>query len=273
MTTKLAPGTFFGQTRRYLEVSGLTIAESTYEEGFDAPVHYHANAFFYLVIEGVCEESCGGETRSCGPSTLVFHPAGHPHSNRWRGAVGRVLHIDISGARAESLRACVPALDNPLEFRGGVAPWLAGRLYREYLRTDGASPLSVEGLTLEILAEVARDGSSVGKHTAPRWLHRARDLLQDRFAGDIALSEVATEVGIHPVHLARAFRRHYGCSPGDYVRRLRVEFACQQLASSDTPLAEIALSAGFSDQSHLTKAFRLRMRMTPGEFRKHFGRA
>jgi AraC family transcriptional regulator len=72
------------------------------------------------------------------------------------------------------------------------------------------------------------------------------------------------------VHLARAFRRHYGCTPGDYVRKLRVESACRRLATSDAPLIEVALSAGFSDQSHFRRAFRRQVRMMPGEFRRNF---
>lgn len=270
MATRLAPGTFFGQTRRCLDISGLTIAESAYEAGTEVPEHDHANAFFYFVVEGACEEECLGGTRSCGPSTLVFHPAGHPHSNRWRGSAGLALHIEISEARIDSIRALARVPDYSLEFRGGVAPWLAGRLYRECHRPDGASPLSVEGLVLEILAETARGGEPVAKRTPPRWLGRARDLLHDRFSGDVDLGDVAAEVGIHPVHLSRAFRQHYECTPGDYVRRLRIEFACRQLATSDAPLAQVALSAGFADQSHFTKTFRRRMRMTPGEFRRHF---
>ena len=67
---------------------------------------------------------------------------------------------------------------------------------------------------------------------------------------------------------ARTFRGDYGCSPGEYLRRLLVEIACQRLAMTDVPLAEIALAAGFSDQSHFTKTFRRYNGMTPGEYRR-----
>ena len=52
---------------------------------------------------------------------------------------------------------------------------------------------------------------------------------------------------------------------------LRIDFACRQLVSPDIPMVRVALSAGFSDQSQFTKAFRRQMEMTPGEFRRHFG--
>jgi AraC family transcriptional regulator len=267
---KLAPGRFYGQTQRSLHVGGFMFAESVYSANLDIPVHAHVNAFLYFVIEGEYEETCGRETRSGGPSALVFHPAGEPHANRWLGPGGRVLHIDISRDRADAIREYGPRLDRPVDLRGGVAPWLAGRLFREYRRPDGASSLAMEGLVLEILAELGRHPLPAAGRTPPRWLRRARELLHDRFAEKPSIGEIAEAVGVHPVHLARVFRREHGCTPGEYVRRLRIEFACRQLASSDSPLVQVALSAGFPDQSHFTKAFRHQMRMTPGEFRQQF---
>ncbi len=128
----------------------------------------------------------------------------------------------------------------------------------------------MEGLVLEILAEAARQPSPVEERKPPPWLRRARELLHDRFAEKLSLGEIAAAIDVHPVHFARVFRRHHGCTPGDYIRRLRVEFASRQLASTEIPLVEIALMAGFPDQSGFTKTFRHLMRMTPGEFRRHF---
>jgi AraC family transcriptional regulator len=272
MAIKLPPGKFFGQTQSRVVVSGLTFAESVYESGPDLaiPMHAHENAFFHFLVDGVCEEIWGRAARISGPSTLAFHPAGEPHSNRWRSPRGRVFHIDISGARAEVIREHAPILDRPIEIVGGVGPWLAKRLYQEYRRLDSVSSLAMEGLALEIFAETSRGGVRTLDRKPPRWLLRARQLLHDRFSEDLSLSEVAAAIGIHPVHLARVFRKEYGCTLGDYIRRLRIEFACRKLADSETSLAQIAILSGFSDQSHFTNAFRRQMRMTPGEFRRNF---
>jgi AraC family transcriptional regulator len=271
MATKLSAGKFYGQTLRSLEVTDFTLAESVYSPNLEIPIHAHVNAFLYYVIEGGYEESCGRETRSGGPAALVFHPAGEPHANRWLDAGGRVLHIEISRDRAAVIRECGFRLDRPADGRGGVGPWLAGRLVKEYRRPDGASSLAIEGLVLEVLAELSRYPLPVADRKPPRWLRQARELLHDRFVEKHSLGEIAAEVGVHPVHLARAFRRQYGCTPAEYLRRLRIEFTCRQLASSDMPMVQVALSAGFSDQSHFAKAFRRQMQMTPGEFRRHFG--
>ena len=75
-------------------------------------------------------------------------------------------------------------------------------------------------------------------------------------------------MGVHPAHLARCFKREYGQTVGEYARALRLEWAAEQLALDDASLAEIALGAGFADQSHFTRAFRQHAGVTPGRYRE-----
>jgi AraC family transcriptional regulator len=79
---------------------------------------------------------------------------------------------------------------------------------------------------------------------------------------------VAAELGVAPVRLARAFRRAYGESPGEYDRRQRIHKACERLAAGDTALATIAAELGFADQSHFTRVFRRQVGITPGVWRR-----
>src|SRR4030095_10351225 len=104
----------------------------------------------------------------------------------------------------------------------------------------------------------------------PGWLRDARELIHDRFAETITLAEIARALDVHPVHLARMFRKHFQCPMGEYQRRLRVEYASCQLMNTKVPLAEIAQSAGFSDQSHFSNTFRKQTGMTPRKFRSTF---
>jgi AraC family transcriptional regulator len=85
------------------------------------------------------------------------------------------------------------------------------------------------------------------------------------------LQQVATEAGVHPAHLARVFRRHHRCTIGSYLRRLRLDAACRQLVSGERPLADIALAAGFADQSHFSRLFRAATGVTPTHYRRSRG--
>ena len=103
---------------------------------------------------------------------------------------------------------------------------------------------------------------------APPWIERARELLHDRLAETRTLRDLAAEVGVHPAHFARAFRRHVGVTPGAYLRWLRLERAMRLLAETDRSLAQVARAAGFCDQSHLTRALRRETGCTPAAYRR-----
>ena len=150
--------------------------------------------------------------------------------------------------------------------RGSRVNWLATRLYAWFLGKGNG--LGAEELVLEMLAELGGMGASRGERRAPGWLARVRDQLHARYGVVIRVADLAHEAGVHPVHLARVFRRHHGCTVGKYVQRLRVEHACGALSESATSLSSIALETGFSDQAHFTRRFKELTGMSPGQYRK-----
>jgi len=137
---------------------------------------------------------------------------------------------------------------------------------REFRMLDAVAPLAMESLILEMLVQATRLTSTTERNP-PQWLRQAREFLHSQFAEALSLSSVAGLVGVHAAHLAKVFRKHYGCTLGDYVRRLRLEYASQLLARSEDTLSEIALAAGFYDQSHFARLFKHRFGVSPGVFR------
>jgi AraC family transcriptional regulator len=268
MATKLPPGSFFGRTVSKQTIAGITALESAYSSGLCLPAHEHVAAFFDLVVAGECTEVLGGQTRTRGRGTLAFHPAGEVHSSRWHGPQARCFHVEVAPALLDRVRQRSPGLDRPVHFPGGVPHLLGTRLYAEFRQSDELSPLAIEGLTLELLAEYSRQASRTRDHHPPRWLLTVSDLVRARFREHLTLGAIAASAGVHPAHLARAFRRYYGCTLSGHVSKLRVEFACHHLTTSDTPLAAIALAAGFSDQSHFSNTFKRHTGVTPADFRR-----
>ncbi len=86
------------------------------------------------------------------------------------------------------------------------------------------------------------------------------------------LVTLAAIAGVHRVHVARAFRDHLGCTVGDYVRRLRVRCACELLTATAVPLTDVAMRAGFFDQSHMTRVVKRFLGVTPASLRRATGR-
>ena len=106
---------------------------------------------------------------------------------------------------------------------------------------------------------------------APHWLKHATEIVESRFLERLTLAEIASQVGVHYVHLSRQFHKYNRCTIGDLIRRRRVQYASHLLAHSRTPLAEIALTCGFSDQSHLSFLFKRYMGLSPSKFRRLAG--
>ncbi len=245
----------------------LKVDEALYPPALKQPRHTHLLASFSFVSSGSYLETFGQKTHSRQPSTVIFHPPEESHSVDFREDV-RILRVHFSFEKLATIREQLVVLDAPMSCRSQTASWLGARLRRELRRTDAASILAIEGLVLEMLAEAARSRVGAQEKSFPGWLRKAKDFLHENFAESLALEQIAQIAGVHPAHLSRVFREKLGCTVGEYVRRLRVEFACRQILTTELPLNEIASSAGFSDQSHFNKVFKNLFNLTPYEYRK-----
>jgi AraC family transcriptional regulator len=270
--TPLEPGAFLGRTVRSLQCDQISLVESRYGPRFRSDTHTHERAFCYLVLEGTCTETCVSRTRTCVASNLAYHPAGAPHSDYWNEKGGRCFHLEFGARWMDRVRDFLPALDRPIEFRGGMPVWLAAHLYRELRAPDDVSPLAIEGLSLELAAQFARQTAPKPESRRPAWLDRVVDLVESRFREPLTLDEMALEGGVHRVHLVTAFRQHLNCTPFDFLRKRRVEFAAAKLVNSQASRLDIALDAGFTDQSHFCKVFKAVTGMTPTAYQQLFAR-
>ncbi len=265
---KLSSARLYGNVLSNASVAGLTLTETSYAPSLKLPKHAHEQAYFCFVLEGSFTEVYCRRSRSCHPSTLVFHPAGETHSDFFHSN-SRCFNLQMNVAWMERVSAETKILTSPADFYSGSLIQLTRRLFSEFCNGDAFSRLIIEALALEILAEASRHSVKRAPHAAvaPRWLEQARELLHEQFCEHLSQTEIAELVGVHPVHLAREFHRFYRCTIGEYLRRLRVEFACLQLSASDIPLIEIALAAGFFDQSHFARTFKTLVGTTPNQYR------
>jgi AraC-like DNA-binding protein len=97
-------------------------------------------------------------------------------------------------------------------------------------------------------------------------VRRARDYLREHFRDPVSSAELAAVARLSAFHLSRVFRREVGLPPHAYQNQLRVHYA-RSLIRTGRPLADVAQSAGFADQSHLVRQFRRTFAVTPGAYR------
>jgi len=264
----LPNGLYFGRVVSRDRLAGFTLTETVYRQGEDLPPHAHANAFFCLTLAGgYAETTPASRETAYAPFTAVFHPAGEEHVTRMGPAGGRILNVEIDADRLQGLAELADPKAPVRDLGGGSIVWALDR-FRRARGGPGDAALDAEALGAELLGETLRETRRDAR--PPAWLAR----LVERLHADGAvpsLAELAAEAGVHPVHVARAFRRFRGTSPGAYRRRLRLQRACRLLEDRAGSLAEVAAMAGFADQSHLTRALKRVSGVTPGVFRRSGG--
>ncbi|HYX68657.1 MAG TPA: helix-turn-helix transcriptional regulator, partial [Terriglobales bacterium] len=252
----------YGSLRPLLDVGDLRFAESVYSGGSATAWHSHEQACFTALLGGSYREEFRFCSLDCAPGNVLFRPADAIHRDRIGPAGAKCLIVELSSSWTGKLRGSGGGLEAP--HRSREAQLILPRILRELRLADDLSPLILESLVLELTCSFLRALRS--GYQPPRWLADAHDSLQEDFRAPQRLELLAARAGVHPAHLARSFRRHYGCTIGEFVRRRRVGFACEQLLSGERSLAEIALAAGFASQAHLSRVFKLLTGMTPGQY-------
>jgi len=256
-----------GDWLRQCDLIGVRLIEMSYPAGFQRALHTHEHASFHFSFQGGCVEYEGRHVRESKPFTLSFQPPGHEHSCRCFNEGLQAISLEMESDWMSRLLDYSVRFEHPGNFQSPQIQWLAARLRHELAMMEPTSPLVIEALALELAVEASRCQLKSSERQWPRWLSRARDFLHAHYQEPLSLRDVAREAEVHPVHLARTFRRHFHCTVGEYVRRLRIEFACQQISHADASLLDIAVAAGFYDQSQFSRAFKQVMGVTPAEFR------
>ena len=240
----------------------VRVAESTYPAGLFIAPHAHEGATLTAVLGGSLDENWGRSSQSCDRQTIVVRPAGAPHSDRMRAAGAINLEIDLHDcAAADAVIASRFATFRRTSDEHALL--IARRISGELRSDDSLRALAIEGAALELVACVAR----LEMRKGASWLMRAYAMMRDRFDEPLTIADIAAAAGVHPVHLARAFRRRFGVSPSAMLRQIRLNRAAEELRHSEKPLSQIAIECGYYDHAHFTRAFRAFAGTTPSIFR------
>lgn len=261
-----SPSNFPAPVVRTRAAGEFVLTETRYDQAAVLPAHAHEYPCLVVVLDGTFAERCDGRERLVEPETILVRPAGEVHSDSFRRGGARCLNIELPPRWLARVRDAAEPLGRSGAHSGGAFAAGAGALYTHFLRGDERSSIGIESLILRLFA-----GDHGSSRVAPPWLMRVRELLHEQPSSRLSLGELADAAGVHPVHLAASFRRCYGTTVAAYLRQLRVELACRELLRSDAPLADVALAAGFADQSHFGRTMKRALGVTPAAFRSANG--
>jgi AraC family transcriptional regulator len=265
---QFSSGQFYGGVRLSYASHEIIVTHRVADrEPDEVLTHTHGDAHFVLISGGDYISTAEGRPAERLP-VLVYNPPGTTHRDHFKRGRGSYFAISLDRAKTQTAGHEIALPDGPMYLSEMAQFAIAMRVARCCAVQPGG--LTLDALCHELLGSMDRLAQRVDPKP-PSWLYKAVELLYDRYLEDLSIASVANGVGIHPVHLARSFRRHFRCSPGEFTRFRRLERATGMLAQSNRSLSEIALESGFSDQSQFNRAFIRDLGIAPGEYRRVAG--
>ena len=260
----LRGGEFYSPVQSRVRTDDVLLSELSQPCSRQVPRHEHELAYVTIVLNGDYLEGDGGKLEELRPFTAVFNPSGVQHATLIGPAGASFFTIELREGHLRQLGVRMPG-ETRFDRGAGAMLWPGLRLYSAF-KARTAEPLVLESHVLELLGAIA--GFASAEKNPPGWLRRVKERMHEEFRDEIRMRDLAGEAGVHPVHLARTFRRIEGLTPGEYLQRLRVRAACHRLREMEDPLAAIAMECGFADQSHFTRVFQKFTKTTPAQFRR-----
>lgn len=237
-----------------------------YDPGVVMDAHAHGEASLSLVLSGSYEERIRGRCGEFESGSLLVCPPHERHAQRFGAAGLRKIVLTPTAEGVARLGEAIRLADGPAVRTAALAA-LGRRIAQELQARDDFSPLVLSGLSHELIGLAAREQRRLSGAMPPA-LRRAMAFLRDQVHRPLALGDLAHAAGCDAGELARGFRAHLAATPGEVHRRMRVERAAELLAAPQHSLADIAVQCGFSDQPHMTRAFKAQLGITPAAYRR-----
>jgi len=208
---------YYGQVTSIEQRDGVLLTETQYPASANLAEHSHGSSHVAILLAGSYLERQGSKVNLVLAGDFIHYSRDMVHQDLFGQQMGHCLNLEY-GEDATAIAALPHKVCTPNE---------VGKL------------ISSLGRDSEVATE--------------SWLLRSRVLVESD--PSLSLSPLAAQVAVHPSHLAKAFRKAYGWSVGQYITRCRVKRGAELLIGTEWPIAEIAIESGFFDQSHFTNVF------------------
>ena len=253
---------------RRLAIRDTLLVEAIHRESSSSPEHAFADAHFTLLLAGAFQEVASGSwTRTMYPLSTTFSPPGLAHCDRVPRGGARLFTVWLRGSTADEFLRRSDFWQSPHQWEPAAVALPLLRLYTELANTpESLDPFAVED-RLALLIGTTQPQAHPRETRRPRWVDDARERISDCPHAPQRVVDLAREAGVHPVHFSRTFHQFVGVRPAEYRTRARVTAGCRLVASTSLPLSQVALAAGFADQSHMTRAFTRVLGMAPAAYR------
>lgn len=245
----------------------MFVSETEYHSRVFEGWHCHENSHITLILQGGNREQRGSREFQATPGQIAFYASGERHRNLNTAHPSRNINVEITDDFFSTHNLNVTAF-NATALNFANAKFAVLKAYKECLTNDEHSQTTIESLLLDFIATACYGKNEVFN---PKWIRMVTEILNDRWNENISLNELAKLVNVHPVTISKFFPKHFQCTLGEYIRKLRIERATSLILKSQLSLTEIAHQCGFFDQSHFIRNFKGTTGLLPNEYKKISG--
>jgi len=226
----------------------------------------------FVAREGEGEVTVGGDTSKITPGTAFFIPAGCPHEYHSTSESWILDWVCFSGTYAVNMLEqwslnryrCCAGCDTERMHRIMSKIYYtikSDKLYGNHYASAQLYDLLIE---YRMIADNRPSSFSSGNTAA---LAYVLQYIEEKYASQIKLGDLAETAGVTEQHLCRLFKKNFGLSPMEYLTKVRIQHAKEQLIYSPKTIGEIAVDMGFPDSSYFAVVFKKQEKLTPGEYR------
>jgi AraC-like DNA-binding protein len=265
--------TEFATRWRFDELEGLELMRARYVTHSFAK-HLHETFVVGVIESGVEGFYCEGKAYTAPGGSIILVNPGEVHtgysaaSEPWLYRSfypSSELMIDASPHRVSSARQ--PFFSSRVIQDRQVAAMLI-RAHRTLTRKRdflGGHSQLLQALEWLVDRHAEQPEQTSNVHAENNKMRRVRDYLIDNSAENVSLHTLSKITGLSPSYLVRAFKKSFGIPPHKFLMNVRIERAKAGLIQN-LPIAHVAYETGFADQSHLTRAFKRIVGVTPARY-------
>jgi AraC family transcriptional regulator len=217
--------------------------------------HHHATPYVAIVLSGAYVEVNDAVPELRSRDTVVVHPAGEEHADRF-ACDTRCLNVELPNDLITA------------EWNAAAAQTATNTASQAVVTAFYRDPAALPEAVCKLYAALLRREANTAER--PAWFQRVID--EFPWTDGVPLRDAAALAALHETHFSRAFRQHAGMTANEYRARARVRYASQLLLGTTASISRVAISAGLSDQSHLTRLFSERLGVSPATYRRTFAR-
>ena len=255
---------YLGNTKKIFNNSkGIAVVETEYQNKVYEGWHSHNNAHITLFLKGGTTEKRKNSSANLGPGSLLFYHSDELHLNHETLFPSKNINIEIEESLLKELQINEAIIEKSIQ-NTSLAKFLILKIFKESLVGDSYSSDTITML----FAQLYNNSHLERFEKSPFWVKSLNELLNDCWNENPNLQDLAQVLQLNPITISKHFPRYFGCTLGEYMRRIKINRSLSLIQSNQNSLTEISFECGFSDQSHFIRTFKNQTGFLPKQFQK-----